>query len=240
MLVVCWWSRRKHFSPLGTKLYFRVNSTRKSSIVLPTNMAALSRSCKSRIDEYLWRAANSTFLLYVIVVSFSLPTMHNISIQTNSYLFGHALAERSKSKYCPKLPESEYNKHPAFAWNWNKDSRRMVNSLWHSNQRQVSVGHSNVTRKTTSTRFDLKFFHDFSKYGLPESFTSPFFTRKVYSIVIFSEGGYALSRSQNDKTSNIWYLVFATTTFARKLVVEWRRLPRFPANYDAGSRVYIT
>ena len=45
---------------------------------------------------------------------------------------------------------------------------------------------------------------------------------------IFSEAGYALSRSQNDKTSNILYLVFATTTFARKLVVEWRRLPRFP------------
>ena len=93
-------------------------------------MAALSRGCKPRIDEYLWRAANSTFLLYVIVVSFSLPTMHNISIQTNSYLFGHALAEGNKSKYCPKFPE--YNKHPAFAWNWNKDSRRQVNSLWHS------------------------------------------------------------------------------------------------------------
>ena len=114
-------------------------------------MAALSRGCKPRIDEYLWRAANSTFLSYVIVVSFSLPTTHNISVQTNSYLFGHALAERSKSKYCPKLPK--YNTHPAFAWNWNKDSRRMVNSLWQSNQRQVSVRHSNV-RTTTSTRFD--------------------------------------------------------------------------------------
>ena len=37
----------------------------------------------------------------------------------------------------------------------------------------------------------------------PESFISPFFTRKV-STVTFSEGGYTLSRSQNDKTSNIW------------------------------------
>ena len=109
----CWWSRTKHFSPLETKLHFRVNSSRKRSIALTTNMAALSRGCKPRIDEYLWRAANSTFLLYVIVVSFSLPTMHNISIQTNSYLFGHALAEGNKSKYCPKFPE--YNKHPAFA-----------------------------------------------------------------------------------------------------------------------------
>ena len=36
-----------------------------------------------------------------------------------------------------------------------------------------------------------------------ESFILPFFTRKV-SIVTFSEGGYTLSRSQNDKTSNIW------------------------------------
>ena len=135
-------------------------------------MVALSRSCKSRIDEYLWRAANSTFLSYVIVVSFSLPTMHNISVQTNSYLFGHALAERSKSKNCPKFPE--YNKHPAFAWNWNKDSRRQGNSLWHSNQRQVSVGHSNV-RTTTSKGFeDLKFFHVFSKDKLPESFTFQF------------------------------------------------------------------
>ena len=36
-----------------------------------------------------------------------------------------------------------------------------------------------------------------------ESFILLFFTRKV-SIVTFSEGGYTLSRSQNDKTSNIW------------------------------------
>ena len=35
----CWWSRTKHFSPLGTKLYFHVNSSRKNSIVLTQNMA---------------------------------------------------------------------------------------------------------------------------------------------------------------------------------------------------------
>ena len=34
-----------------------------------------------------------------------------------------------------------------------------------------------------------------------ESFILPFYTRKV-STVNFSEGGYTLSRSQNDKTSN--------------------------------------
>ena len=37
----------------------------------------------------------------------------------------------------------------------------------------------------------------------PGSFILPFFTRKI-SIVTFIEGGYVLSRSQNDKTSNIW------------------------------------
>ena len=40
---------QKHFSPLGTKLYFHVNSSRKNSIVLTPNMAALSRGCKPRI-----------------------------------------------------------------------------------------------------------------------------------------------------------------------------------------------
>ena len=50
---------------------------------------------------------------------------------------------------------------------------------------------------TTSTRLGR-----LESIDSPESFNSLFFTRKV-SIVIFSEGGYALSRSQNDKTSNI-------------------------------------
>ena len=36
----------------------------------------------------------------------------------------------------------------------------------------------------------------------PESFILPFFTRKV-TTVTFSEGGCTLSRSQNDKPSNI-------------------------------------
>ena len=53
-----------------------------------------------------------------------------------------------------------------------------------------------------STRFDLKFFAYFQNIDSPEFFILPFFTRKV-SIVIFSEGGYALSRSQNVKISNI-------------------------------------
>ena len=45
-LLVCTWRHgQKHFSPLGTKLYFNVNSSRKTSIVLTPNMAALSRGC---------------------------------------------------------------------------------------------------------------------------------------------------------------------------------------------------
>ena len=35
MLVVCWWSEQKHFSPLGTKPYFHVKSSRKNSVLLP-------------------------------------------------------------------------------------------------------------------------------------------------------------------------------------------------------------
>ena len=59
ILLVCTWrhgghvggQEQKHFSPLGTKLYFHVNSSRKNSIVLTPNMAALSRGCKPRILE---------------------------------------------------------------------------------------------------------------------------------------------------------------------------------------------
>ena len=44
----CWWTRTKAFSPLGTKPYFHVNSSRKNSIGLTFNMAALSRGCKNQ------------------------------------------------------------------------------------------------------------------------------------------------------------------------------------------------
>ena len=82
-------------------------------------------------------------------------------------------------------------------------------------------------RSTTSTKFDLKFFHLFSKYRLSRKVHLPFFTTKVITVT-FSEGGYTLSQSQNDQTPNICYLVFATTTFSLKLVVEWWWLPHFP------------
>lgn len=56
VLLVCTWRQgdhvggqeQKHFSPLGTKLYFHVNSSWKNYIVMTPNMAALSRGCKPR------------------------------------------------------------------------------------------------------------------------------------------------------------------------------------------------
>ena len=55
-LLVCTWrhtshvggQEQKHFSPLGNKIYFHVNSLRQNSLVLTPNMSALSRSCKPR------------------------------------------------------------------------------------------------------------------------------------------------------------------------------------------------
>ena len=58
----CWFARdvtsaqvggqeQKHFSLLGTKLYFHVNSSRRNSIVLIPNIAALSRGYKPRIGH---------------------------------------------------------------------------------------------------------------------------------------------------------------------------------------------
>ena len=52
-LLVCTWRRgghvggqeQKHFSPVGTKLYFHVNFSRKNSSVSTPNMVALSRPC---------------------------------------------------------------------------------------------------------------------------------------------------------------------------------------------------
>ena len=45
--------RPSDFSPLETKLYFHVNSSRKMYIVLTFNKAAFSRGCKPRITSYL-------------------------------------------------------------------------------------------------------------------------------------------------------------------------------------------
>ena len=47
------------------------------------------------------------------------------------------------------------------------------------------------------------FFAYFQNIDSPEIFILPLFTKKI-STVTFSEGGYTLSRSQNDKISDIW------------------------------------
>ena len=62
-ILYTWWRHGGHvvaqeeqsinFSPLGTKLYFHVNSSRKNDIVLTFNKAAFSRDCKPRITSYL-------------------------------------------------------------------------------------------------------------------------------------------------------------------------------------------
>ena len=67
-LLVCTWrhgghvggQEQKHFSPLGTKLYFHVNSSRKYSFVLTPNMAALSRGCKPRIRQAVFQPVSLT------------------------------------------------------------------------------------------------------------------------------------------------------------------------------------
>ena len=42
------------------------------------------------------------------------------------------------------------------------------------------------------------------KIDYPENFMVLFLPEKLALSVVFIEGGYALSRSQNDKTSKIW------------------------------------
>ena len=78
VLVVCTWRQgghigdqgQKHFSPLGTKLYFQVNSSRKNFIVLTPNMSALSRGCKPRI----------CFVWYPWISKDCTPKGHQISV----------------------------------------------------------------------------------------------------------------------------------------------------------------
>ena len=69
VLLVCMWrhgghvrgQEQNHFSPLGTKLCFQVNSSRKNSIVLTPNMAALSRG---------WKANNSVKMHSLTILKF--------------------------------------------------------------------------------------------------------------------------------------------------------------------------
>ena len=71
VLLVCRWrhgghvggQEQKHYSPLGTKLYFHVNSSRKNYIVLTLHMAALSRGHKPRIERFT-HVTNIYMLIY--------------------------------------------------------------------------------------------------------------------------------------------------------------------------------
>ena len=58
---------QKHFSPLGTKLYFHVNSLRKNCPVLTTNMTALSRGCEPRISVH--SKAEKKFSVALVIYS---------------------------------------------------------------------------------------------------------------------------------------------------------------------------
>ena len=56
----CWAvKKQKYFSPLGTELYFHVNSSRRNSIVLTPKMGALLRGCKPRIHKVVVDNQNS-------------------------------------------------------------------------------------------------------------------------------------------------------------------------------------
>ena len=76
LILVCMWrhgghvggQEQKHFAPLGTKLYFRVNSARKNSVVWPPNMTTLSRGYKPRI------ANRGQVSLYWLCYNFSWKT----------------------------------------------------------------------------------------------------------------------------------------------------------------------
>ena len=75
---------------------------------------------------------------------------------------------------------------------------------------------------------------------IPESFTVfflfcfLFFHQKVNKIR-FIKRGWALSRSQNDKTSTICLLISVTATLSLKIVVEWRR-----SSFDLTTSLRLT
>ena len=83
-LLVCTWrhgghvggQEQKHLSPLGTKRHFHVNYSRKNSIVLTTNMAALSRGCKQNIFHYEVRSYATPQGLSFLCINMAAVTSH--------------------------------------------------------------------------------------------------------------------------------------------------------------------
>ena len=74
ILLVCRWrhgghvggQEQKHFSPLGTKLYFHFNSSRKSSIVLTPNMAVTLLQTK---NHSVWWRFPLCFVVFFFQIS---------------------------------------------------------------------------------------------------------------------------------------------------------------------------
>ena len=111
---------QKHFSSLGTKLYFHVNSSRKNSIVLTPTMAALSRGRNQEwftkapfweivkncyLEDIIWPLEDTKFLFECGKISHSFASIYYID--TNKipnhltlfiYLFIYFCCER-----CDKL-----------------------------------------------------------------------------------------------------------------------------------------
>ena len=86
LLLVCTWrhgghvdgQEQKHFSPLGTKLYFHVNSLRKYSFVLTPNMAALSRDCKPRIMDLQQRPSSFKYKRFKLKMEKVFPQKYRV------------------------------------------------------------------------------------------------------------------------------------------------------------------
>ena len=98
-LLVCTWchgghvdgQEQKHFSPLGTNLYFHVNSSLKNSILFTSNMAALSRGATfdfSSKDALKFRIFSKQLYRYKIKtgrVLLSVLPFQNLLLTTQSY-----------------------------------------------------------------------------------------------------------------------------------------------------------
>ena len=132
---------------------------------------------------------------------------------------------------------------PRLFWKKNqilRNNNSFFKTLLYSLCQKTSIENfDSRSRTTTRTRYHLEFFRVFSKNKQPLKLHCTLFTRKA-SAFFFIEGGWALFWSQNDKTSNIWWLVFINTTLMLKIVVEWRQLSRFPAKMTVAHATLLS
>ena len=275
-----WWSRTKHFSPLGTKLYFRVNSSRKSSIVLPTNTpptwppchVVASQELTNTCGELLTALFFCTLLLYhflyqLCTIFLNRPIATYLATLWPKEANQKTVPNSMNTISTPLLPEIEtrtrggwwivYGNLTREKWVWGTPmwGRLRVRDLTQRAKKVVSdslglvdFAIGLVNSVTNLPNGQVNFFEEFKLQknfeinlliktflGLVEmifglvnvSFSLPEWQAVTALLSLVKE--VTLSQSKNDKTSKIWYLVFDTTTFAQKLVVEWRRLTRFPA-----------